>query len=712
MDKFKEFSALLISSFFLLSFLSFCPFSQTATTAFAGAGDFRRSFRWPNNTIYIDTESQISGELQDTVIDVIDAIDGILERRAGIKIRECGGGTRCPVPPVTVRQTSNNLCEATVGFRNDERIQFINLHRDCDRSKIIHEIGHSLGLYHEHQRTDRNWYIKVNTGNTGLSAGDIRSNYGIEFDSLNQGRYDYDSLMHYSRCEFIARGRSCATNPVIEQPDGTRGVGNRFNFSDSDLKALASLYGRNFAPMARDDNYNFPAGESTYRVQQKDFQGTQRSSQDFGLRYNDYDYDGDIASIQVVRQPKGTLSNINPADGGFTFSFKGNDNSDSFTYRLRDSRGNISNLATVTLRKGNIFQRRISVIRPVNGDIRSEPAGFINCGANDVCTLSTELDEITLIARAREGWVFKRWNGDGDCTGTSSSILIRVDDDISCEAIFERRELARLSIGVNAGGIVTASTGNIRCGTFLSQNAKSCQSNYINRAIVDLTARPSSGYRFVRWGGDCSGSSRFYTITMRGNQSCTARFEPTKSRRTLIISKGGKGSITSTPSGINCGTNCFRQENLFNSNTNVTLRAVPTSGYRFNRWTGDCYGMPQNTTIRMNEDKRCTAFFVKYPSNPNEGARRALFIQKTGEGSVTSSPTGINCKVGCGQNPCGSGAGKCENNFNLNSTVRLTAIPATGYRFSRWSGNCSGTSTITIIRMNANSSCTANFVKR
>jgi hypothetical protein len=56
-----------------------------------------------------------------------------------------------------------------------------------------------------------------------------------------------------------------------------------------------------------------------------------------------------------------------------------------------------------------------------------------------------------------------------------------------------------------------------------------------------------------------------------------------------------------------------------------------------------------------------------------------LTIAKIGEGTVTSSPAGIECtgaKTGA----------ECEHAFELNEMVTLTASPASGYAFSAWAG--------------------------
>jgi len=56
-----------------------------------------------------------------------------------------------------------------------------------------------------------------------------------------------------------------------------------------------------------------------------------------------------------------------------------------------------------------------------------------------------------------------------------------------------------------------------------------------------------------------------------------------------------------------------------------------------------------------------------------------LTIAKTGEGTVVSSPAGIEC-IGAK-----TGA-ECQANFEINEMVTLTASPASGYAFSAWAG--------------------------
>jgi hypothetical protein len=79
----------------------------------------------------------------------------------------------------------------------------------------------------------------------------------------------------------------------------------------------------------------------------------------------------------------------------------------------------------------------------------------------------------------------------------------------------------------------------------------------------------------------------------------------------------------------------------------------------------------------------------------------ALTVRKagTGTGTVTSSPTGINCGTAC------------TASYASGTSVRLTATPATGSRFSSWSGGCTGTSTTCTTTMTAAKTVTASFLR-
>ncbi|MES2925221.1 MAG: M12 family metallo-peptidase [Pseudomonadota bacterium] len=74
-----------------------------------------------------------------------------------------------------------------------------------------------------------------------------------------------------------------------------------------------------------------------------------------------------------------------------------------------------------------------------------------------------------------------------------------------------------------------------------------------------------------------------------------------------------------------------------------------------------------------------------------------LSVSKTGTGTVTSSPAGINCGVDCNES------------YAAGTVVTLSAVVGTGYTFSGWGGDCSGTGSCTVT-MSAARNVTATFI--
>ena len=76
----------------------------------------------------------------------------------------------------------------------------------------------------------------------------------------------------------------------------------------------------------------------------------------------------------------------------------------------------------------------------------------------------------------------------------------------------------------------------------------------------------------------------------------------------------------------------------------------------------------------------------------------ALKVERTGEGTVASSPAGITC------------GSECEASFNEGSTVTLTASPATGYAFSAWGGCTTHVGLTCTVEMSKAKTVKASFV--
>jgi hypothetical protein len=91
---------------------------------------------------------------------------------------------------------------------------------------------------------------------------------------------------------------------------------------------------------------------------------------------------------------------------------------------------------------------------------------------------------------------------------------------------------------------------------------------------------------------------------MNATESVTATF--TQITYTLSVNVSGIGTVTSSPSGINCGATCSA---TFNSGTPVMLTATPGMGAVFYGWTGACSGTG-GSTVTMNSSQSVAADFV------------------------------------------------------------------------------------------------------
>lgn len=155
---------------------------------------------------------------------------------------------------------------------------------------------------------------------------------------------------------------------------------------------------------------------------------------------------------------------------------------------------------------------------------------------------------------------------------------------------------------------------------------------------------------------------------------------------TLSLAPVSNGTVTSTPAGIDCGSTCQAQ---FLAGTTVTLTPTAHSGYAFNGWSGACAGTGP-CVVTMDGDKSVAATFIASP------VTHALNLTRIGNGTVTSSPAGIDC------------GSSCRASFNAGTVVALTPSPGAGYQFGGWGGACSGTGAC-VVNMGGEQSVTAQF---
>jgi hypothetical protein len=106
--------------------------------------------------------------------------------------------------------------------------QHIQIASWATTGNIAHEIGHALGLHHEHMRRDRDQFVTV------ACADDINYKHAHRIDPFARDFQDYNmfSIMHYAPNDCL--------QPINPQPAGI--PGQRQKISTGDFKAIRSIY--------------------------------------------------------------------------------------------------------------------------------------------------------------------------------------------------------------------------------------------------------------------------------------------------------------------------------------------------------------------------------------------------------------------------------------------------------------------------------------
>jgi len=273
---------------------------------------------------------------------------------------------------------------------------------------------------------------------------------------------------------------------------------------------------------------------------------------------------------------------------------------------------------------------------------------------------------VSLEAIADSGWAFTNWSG--DLSGNSNPTEISIDQSKNVTANFTQLEYT-LSTETTGGGTIES---NIVSGEFLNEG-------YAFNSVLQLTVTPDTGWVFSHWEGDLSGSELQKIVQLIEDKTITAVFSETVTDLETIID--GQGNVTERV--IN------EKVSSFITDSSIELTASPDLGWEFSHWTGGATGNENPIVIRLSEPTTITAVFSQLPFT--------LDTTITGQGTISVALESGTVESGL---------------YSPNSELTLTATPASGWIFSNWSGDLSGTETQKVIQMNGNKDITAVFTQQ
>ena len=214
---------------------------------------------WPQSTICYDPiGSEFTAEQKDKIMAGFTEFEEKTNLRF-LDINKCTDQSLCGGCKVSVRFFQGGGCGSAMGFDGGYP-QTISLDDGCfNRGTILHEIGHTAGLLHEHQHNKRDMVLLLGNIPSDVPAHNVAKELGREDHST---KYDRNSVMHYETGEwmcvpkadrdpndFCDYGQTSSTHncKVATEEDcdleAGKGIGSHdAGLSDGDVEALLIMY--------------------------------------------------------------------------------------------------------------------------------------------------------------------------------------------------------------------------------------------------------------------------------------------------------------------------------------------------------------------------------------------------------------------------------------------------------------------------------------
>jgi hypothetical protein len=199
---------------------------------------------WPNGIVPFEFDANVTAGNQAIMVNAM----AVLENVANVDFQQCPAND-CDDDYVHIQNSAaNNSFVGKIGGQ-----QIINIVSWNNQFRLVHELLHCLGFFHEQTRPGRNNYVQINCNNLqgGCNGGIYMANFEIEDEASAYGYYDFDSVMHYGQCDFsidCPADNTCNcvnTTITVLAPNTAQwqtAIGQRTHLSTMDQAALSFFY--------------------------------------------------------------------------------------------------------------------------------------------------------------------------------------------------------------------------------------------------------------------------------------------------------------------------------------------------------------------------------------------------------------------------------------------------------------------------------------
>lgn len=478
-------------------------------------------------------------------------------------------------------------CRAKVGMVGGESGIYIPP-GGCSVAKLIHEIGHTVGLYHEHQRKDRDVHIILLEENI-----DQRNRRWYSAIHPGVGPYDYASAMHYRTLSLDSKnGRH-----IIETiPPGLhiRVAG----LSQGDIDGVARLYGE--TPTATTISAN-PEGLEIL-IDGRRTQAPARFAWIAGSRH-------------VIEAP------VAQTGEGSRYLFGAWSDGKARRHELT------AGPETTWIEANFIVQHRVDT------SVTPEELGSVTISPHSPDSFYTARTKVEAVATPTDNGTrsFLRWTsiwtpwGVHGRTSNPASLVIDGPGKLF-DAVFTSRPQFR----IETGGAVIPIELNGKLDYGPTVRLADTAEKELGIEVAELPSTYQHGHLRYRFRGWSDGGTRSRTVTLPAQGGSIQAILEAEFPLSTAVADPSIGAISVDPPS---------PDGYYPAGTKIRLTATPSPGWEFVGWTADATSREPSLVIEMGSPRHVEALF----------SRTRKIALGTPE-SVILPPTNYNFKVHDGEN--------------------------------------------------------------